>query len=136
MPPRKHLIENGRLTPRQEAIAACLAAGWSLAGAARHHNVGQSSVYRWYSDVPAFKKRIEELRAMLLERGIAKLANLISYKAVRWIEALGDDAKSEAVRLEAAKAVFELHANATAAAGLKDRLAAVEEILKGKGTRK
>jgi hypothetical protein len=83
MPARKHLAENGKLTPRQEAVAACLAAGWSLTGAARQHNVGASSVYRWFSDVPAFKKRIEELRAMLLERGIAKLANLISHKAVR-----------------------------------------------------
>jgi hypothetical protein len=113
-----------------------LAAGWSLAGAARHHNVGQSSVYRWYSDCPAFKKRIEELRAMLLERGIAKLTNLISHKAVRWIEALGDDAKSESVWLEAAKAVFELHANATAAAGMKERLEALEELLKAKGAKK
>jgi hypothetical protein len=38
--------------------------------------------------------------------------------------------------LEAAKAVFELHANATAGAGMKERLEALEELLKAKGAKK
>jgi hypothetical protein len=113
-----------RLSPRQETVAALLAAGWTHARAARECRLGNTTLYRWLK-VPVFRDRIAELRSDLVDRAIGRLADLMGDRAADTLEALLG-AKSDSVKLDSVKAVFELFLQCTNAAELKARIEALE----------
>jgi hypothetical protein len=53
---------NGPLTPRQERAALALAAGATIADAAGRNGCGARTVKRWLAELPAFRRRVGELR--------------------------------------------------------------------------
>jgi hypothetical protein len=125
---------NEKISNRMEIAAACLAAGWTQVRTSRECRVASATIQRW-KQLPHFRARVAELRQELVDKAIGRLSDLMGHRACDVLEKLML-AKSDAIKLESVKTIFDLHANTSAAAGLKDRLAAVEEILKGKGTRK
>jgi len=63
--------ENAALTPRQEAVALGVASGLSLAAAARKANVAVPTTKRWSTTLPAFRRRVQELRAEMTSQALA-----------------------------------------------------------------
>jgi hypothetical protein len=121
-------IGNDKLSPRQDRVAACLAAGRTKAAAARECHVGIATIHRWFRESPAFRKRIDELRTELVDRAVGRLADLMAGAAVdRLASLLG--AESESLRLDAVKAVYELFVHVTNAADLKGRIEQLEADL-------
>lgn len=116
--------QNETLSPRQERVAACLASGQTVAAASRGCKVGPATVWTWMRQ-QAFKARIAELRTDLTDRAIGRLADMMAGTAADALRKLLD-AKSESVRLESVKAVYELFVNVTNAAELKARIEQLE----------
>src|SRR5262245_54570898 len=67
--------ENAKLTPRQEAAALCFARGGSLGDASRESKAGQRTITEWMASLPAFTRRIRELRAAMTERALGVLVD-------------------------------------------------------------
>jgi hypothetical protein len=118
-----------KLTPRQERMAACLAAGKSKVDACRDCRVGMTTVYDWLR-LPAFRERIEELRKELTDRAIGRLADLMAGKALDKLNDRLDRTDPEtgeaSVTLEDIRAAFELSINLQNAADLKARIEDLE----------
>jgi hypothetical protein len=115
---------NERVSARQERVATCLAAGYPVARAARECRVGECTIWGWLKQ-PAFRERVSELRKELTDRAIGRLADMMAGAAADTLLKLLE-AKSDSVRLDSVKAVYELFVNVTNAADLKDRLERLE----------
>jgi hypothetical protein len=89
---------------RRWAVALALAAGRTVRDAAAACGVGERTVYTWLKD-PAFAERVAQVRSELFALAVGKLAGLAGGAA----DALGGllASASEAVRLQAARAVLE-----------------------------
>src|SRR5947209_3958243 len=96
--------ENGGLSPKQEAAALALAAGHTEAEAARKSGAGARTIRTWLATVPAFGRRIRELRAEMTTRALGRLVDNMA-SAADTIAFLSRKAKSEMVRLSAARAL-------------------------------
>lgn len=117
------------LSDRQERVAVMLAAGRTVAAVSRECKVGPTTIWRWLREEAAFSGRVSELRAELTDRAIGRLADLMATTAADALKGLLG-AKSEAVRLEAVRSVYELFVNVTNAAELKSR---IEQLEAGQG---
>lgn len=117
--------ETSALTPRQEAVALGVAAGLSLAAAARKSNVGVPTVKHWSASIPAFRRRIQELRSELTFQALGRLVDSMA-AAADTLAFLSRKGKSETVRLGAARAVLELGNKLRESIELEERLAALE----------
>src|SRR5262245_33570850 len=96
--------ENGALTPRQEAAALCVASELSLAAAARKAKVAVPTAKRWSATLPAFRRRVQDLRAEMTSQALGRLVDgMVS--AADTLGYLARKGKSEMVRLSAARAV-------------------------------
>jgi hypothetical protein len=121
---------NGSLPPRQERVALALASGRSLREAAGECHTGETTIKRWLRE-PAFLRRVAELRRELTSRALGRLADAMAGPAADTLfELLG--AKAEKVRLDAAKAFFELGQKLIELEDLKERLAALEDRQPGR----
>jgi hypothetical protein len=118
---------------RIETLALCLARGQSRQAAASECKIAVRSVYNGLQD-PAFKARVAELRGELVSAVVSRLAGLAS-KAV---ETLGDalDDEDVGVRIRAATAVLDRLIKLGEFSDLADRLAAVEEALAERRSRR
>jgi hypothetical protein len=87
------------------AIVTALAAGGNVASAARHAGVHERTVERRLKD-PAFRARVDEARAEMVRAAVGRLAAVGTLAASR-LQDLVDNAKSETVRLGAARAILE-----------------------------
>ena len=89
---------------RRWAVALALAAGRTVRDAAAAGGAGERTVYTWLKD-PAFVGRVAALRSELFALAVGRLAGLAGGAA----DALGGllASASEAVRLQAARAVLE-----------------------------
>ena len=121
---RNKMIENERISARQERVALCLAEGKTNAEAARKCEVGPVTVYRWLKH-PAFLLRIEELRRRLVDQAIGRLADMMGGVAADKLLKLLES-KNETVRLAAIKLTYDLFIGITNAAELKARIEAIE----------
>ena len=89
---------------RRWAVALALAAGRTVRDAAAAGGAGERTVYTWLKD-PAFVERVAQVRSELFALAVGRLAGLAGTAA----DALGGllASASEAVRLQAARAVLE-----------------------------
>ena len=127
MPARKRTVENGKIPERQEQVAALLASGYTQARACRECKVGATTVNRWLKD-PAFQQRVSELRRQLTERAIGRLADMMAGEALDTLRKLLARSKSDTVKLDAVRTVFEKFLDVTNAAELKDRIERLEAM--------
>src|SRR5436190_3955601 len=96
----------GDLTPKQESVALALAAGMTVGEAARRSGAGERTIKTWSATCPAFTHRVTELRAEMTSRALGRLVDGMAFAADAIRKLL--TAKSESVRLSAARAVIEL----------------------------
>ncbi|VTT97979.1 hypothetical protein : Uncharacterized protein OS=Thermodesulfatator indicus (strain DSM 15286 / JCM 11887 / CIR29812) GN=Thein_1510 PE=4 SV=1 [Gemmataceae bacterium] len=115
---------NDPVTNRQERVASALACGNTIAAASRACKVSQTIIHRWFKQ-PAFKARVAELRNELTNRAIGRLADMMAGSAADALASLLDS-KSDTVRLDSVKAVYDLFINVTNAAELKNRIEQLE----------
>jgi len=87
------------------ALIAALAAGLTVREAAGRAHIGERTARRRLED-PAFRRRVADARAALLERAIGRMAASTT-AAADTLQALLD-AESESVRHAAAKTLLEL----------------------------
>lgn len=66
-------LRTATLTPKQEAVAALLAAGRELRSAALEIGVGERTVHTW-KGLPAFRARVAGLRDEMLSTAVGKLS--------------------------------------------------------------
>jgi hypothetical protein len=114
-------------------LAIAVAGGQSVAAWAREHNIPQRTAYTW-AKAPEFKAAVERYRIRFVDRAIGRLAKHAT-RAADEIVKLSKGAKSEAVKLAAARAVLaELAAVTNHAetqqqgADLRRRIAALEVL--------
>src|SRR5262245_61320698 len=73
---RRRASRGEALNNRQEAVALLLSTGCTIKGAAAQTGVGERTIKGWLAEVPAFKARVQELRAALFEAAVGKLSAL------------------------------------------------------------
>ncbi len=112
------------LSSRQEAAAALLAGGLTLAEACRRGKVGLTTLKRWQRE-PAFARRVNEIRSEMTGRAVGVLAETMA-GAADTLRFLARNAKQEAVRLAAARSVLELGVKLRESLDLAERVAALE----------
>lgn len=120
----------GELSPKQEAVAVSLAAGMTIQAAAAKHKAGLTTVKTWLSTLPAFPRRVSELRGEMTTQALGRLIDGMT-SAADTLGFLARKGKSETVRLMAARAVIELGTKMREAAQLEERVAALENGQRG-----
>ncbi len=117
--------ENTALSPRQEAVAISVAAGMTLAAASRKAGVGERTVKTWSGTCPAFRRRVMELRSEMTTQALGRLVDGMT-SAADTLGYLARNARSETVRLGAARAVLELATKLRESIELEERIARLE----------
>jgi hypothetical protein len=114
-----------RLTPRQDAVAVVLAAGASFREAAHQTGAGERTIKTWTATHPQFVRRVTELRAEMTSRALGRLVEGMASAADTLRKLL--TAKSEMVRLGAARSVIELGTRVREILELEERITALEQ---------
>jgi hypothetical protein len=117
------MAAGGRKTA-DDALALALAAGRTAREAAAACGLSERTAYRRLAD-PAFRRRADALRADLVDRALGRLADGMADAADTLRLLLG--ARSESVRLGAARALLEVGAKLRESVDLEQRLRAVEQ---------
>jgi hypothetical protein len=115
---------DGELEPKREMAALCVAMGGRLAEAAGTAGVSHQTVKVW-SMSPAFKRRVNQLRAEMTERAMAILADNAA-SAATTLGYLARKGKA-ATRLRAAAKLLELLIRFRESVALEERVAMLEE---------
>jgi hypothetical protein len=113
-----------------EALALALATGQTLRDAADATGIGERTATRRMAD-PAFRQRVAELRADMVQRSLGRMADGMSDAADKLRELLA--AESESVRLGAARTLLELGVKLRESVELEARLADLEAQAAGRG---
>ena len=108
----------------EDALLLALACGATVEAAGRQCDLTERTVYRRLRE-PAFKARLQELRADMVRRS-AGMLTAAAGEAVRTLLSLQKDSAPPAVRLGAARAVLELGIKVRELADLEIRIAALE----------
>jgi hypothetical protein len=120
------MSENVRKKGRQAAVLA-LAAGESIAAAARKAGVTERTVQRWRED-NAFCGEVVQARGEMFARALGCLAEGSASGALV-LRQLALKAKSESVKLGAARALLELGPRMRESVEMEERVRALEERL-------
>jgi hypothetical protein len=112
------------------ALLVALAGGRTVRAAARAAGIGERTARRRLAD-PAFRARVAEMRADMVERALGRAARGMSAAADTLRRLLRAD--KESVRLGAARALLELTVKLRESVELEQRLCALEERLNRKG---
>jgi hypothetical protein len=112
------------LTPKQEAVATCLAAGMSIEAAARKSGCAAVTVKLWLRKRPAVRVRVRWLRVQATERALGLLVDGMAEAALTLRRLLRS--KSEGMRLKAADSLLSHGAQLSALAELQERVAELE----------
>ncbi|HVS39970.1 MAG TPA: helix-turn-helix domain-containing protein [Gemmataceae bacterium] len=118
------MARNGRKNGR-EAVVLALAGGETVAAAARKTGMGERTIHRWRQDA-AFCREVEQARADMFSRALGCIAEGCASSALV-LRQLALKAKSESVKLSAARALLELGPKLRESVELEQRLAALEE---------
>ena len=113
---------NGRKSA-DEAIIVALAGGRTVQAAARVAGVAESTIYRRLRETE-FRRRVTETRAEFTARALGNLAAASTAAAGTLRRLL--KAKSEAVRLSAARSILELGTKLRDSVELEQRILALE----------
>jgi hypothetical protein len=119
------MAENGR-QKGDAALVLALASGQTARDAAHLAGVGERTVTRRLAD-QEFRREVEALRADLIRQAAGRLVEGMTQAADTLRSLLGAD--SATVRLGAARTILELAPRLHEAAGLEERLRALEERL-------
>jgi len=119
------MAEDGR-RKGDAALVLALAGGQTVRDSARAAGVGERTATRRLAAAD-FRRRVIETRAALVERATGQMADAMSAAAEALRKLL--EARSEAVRLGAARAVLELGMKLRESADLEERLAELERRL-------
>jgi hypothetical protein len=109
-----------------EALALALAGGQTLRGAAAAAKIAERTATRRMAD-PAFRQRVAELRGDMVQRSLGRMADGMSEAADVLRQLLA--ARSESVRLGAARSLLELGVRLRESVELEQRLADLEQRL-------
>jgi hypothetical protein len=120
----ENVNENLQFRRADEKLLVALAGGASIRKAARVARVCQATVSRRLDD-PAFKKRLGAIRDKFLDRAIGRLAATATAASATLRKLL--KAKSETVRLGAARSILELHCRLKEHAELEAKLSDLAE---------
>jgi hypothetical protein len=120
-------VATGRKKKADAALVVALACGASPESAAQKAGLSVRTVYRRQAD-PAFRAQVNEVRADMVRRA-ASLFTAAGMPAIQTITTLQGSAASEAVRLEAARAIIELGCKLRETVELMERLTALEARL-------
>jgi hypothetical protein len=107
-----------------DALQLALAAGGSVAAAARQANCSEKTVRRRLSD-PRFRDAVRQMRADLVTKAVGRLAAM-GVKAADGLNALMDNAKREQTRLGACRATLDFLFRGTELVEMEARIAALE----------
>jgi hypothetical protein len=118
-----------KLQPRQErAILALLECG-EIKAAAEKAKVGEATLHRWLQE-PAFQSQYNIHRRQVVEAAITELQSASSV-AVRTLKSICEDGAAPASsRVAAAKAILEQGVNAVEQSEIKERIKALEDLIK------
>jgi len=108
-------------------LALAVASGKSVAAWAKENGIALRTAYEWHRD-PAFKAQVDEVRRRFFDRAIGQLSRSV-VKAVTEMARLTTKAKSDAVRLQAARAVVADLMAMSDFAAFEKRMAAIEKQL-------
>lgn len=106
-----------------DAFVIAYASGTSLREAARTAGISESTAYRRLKD-PAFRRRVSEIRTSFLNEAVGRLCEDAT-KAVSTLKELLS-ARSESVRLSAARTILELGPKLREQTELEERITALE----------
>ena len=125
----------GRKKKADEELVLALACGASPEIAARKTGLSPRMVYRRLTD-GAFRERVTQARTDIARRATSML-NAAAMSAVKTLTTLQESARSESVRLGAARAVLELGCKLRDVVELAERVAVMElrlhALLSGEG---
>jgi hypothetical protein len=115
--------------PRNENLrdhfALAIATGRSVSSWANENNVPKRTCYEWRS-TDKFKAKVRRLRRRIIDRAIGRLVKQVT-KAVAEMARLATEAKSEAVRLQAARAILGDLMSVMSTIDLEERITALEK---------
>jgi hypothetical protein len=114
----------GAFSPRQEVAALALASGQSRDEAAEQSGAKLRTVKGWLM-LPAFRNRVNELRAEMTERALGILADSAAAAARKLVALLSSE--SERVQLRAADILLEKLLRFTELVNHEERIAALEQ---------
>jgi hypothetical protein len=106
-------------------LALAVASGQPVAAWARAHAIPERTAYSW-AKAPEFKASVEKYRLRFVDRAIGRLAKSAT-RAVDQIITLSKGAKSEAVKLAAARAILAELAAVTNHAATQEQFAELRE---------
>lgn len=111
---------------RDQQMAALLASGRTHAQVAETLNLGVRTVER---AAPRLRALVEELRAEVVGRAVAELADAMS-SAVRTLKELAEGGRQDAVRVSAARALLEFSLRGREQIELAAKLREIEDKLR------
>jgi hypothetical protein len=114
---------------RKVQLALALAGGATVSDWAEKNNVSERTAYRLAAS-PEVRERVEAIRRDALEQAVGRLSGNAG-GAAEQINRLAREANSEAVRLQASRAVLDELMTVSSYAALERRLAEVERRLAG-----
>jgi hypothetical protein len=119
---------------RKSELARALATGGTVAAWSQANDVAERTAYTW-SRSPEVLDKVEAIRRAALEQAIGRLSGQAT-DAAQEITRLAREAVSEAVRLQAARAVLAELMTVSNYTALERRMAEIERrIAEGPGTR-
>jgi hypothetical protein len=121
-------VSSGRKRKACAELTLALACGASPEVAAQKSGVSPRTVHRRLAD-PAFRAGVERLRTEMLQRAVS-MSGAASLAAVKTLTALQESAKSESVRLGAARALVDLNCKLRQTAEQQARIEALETQLR------
>src|SRR5262245_50000279 len=113
--------KSGNGSGRREALALALAAGGTVRAGAAKAKVSERTARNWLAE-DAFRARVEELRAAMLERTMSTTIKASTRAAATLAKLL--ESKDDRVKLGAAKALLEQAVRLREAVSLEQRVAA------------
>jgi hypothetical protein len=119
-------VSGGARKNADSALITALACGGTVEASAQAAGVSGATVYRRLTE-PDFRRRIDEARADMVSRAVARIGAASTLAADTLRELL--KARSETVRLGAARAILELGAKLREHEDLAERITALEERL-------
>jgi hypothetical protein len=118
--------KNGLSTKQNKAIAALLQSR-TLAEAADMAEVGERTVSRWLGE-PDFEAALRDAEGQAIAEAVSMLAGLQS-EAVKTLQKMMQNARSESVRLSAARACLDFNLKVRELHTLEERIQHLEDRL-------
>lgn len=118
-----------KLSRKKEQAVAALLAKPSIPEAAKTVGIGERTLWRWLKD-DSFKSAYSEARAQIVQFVIAEIQNGLTDATKTLVEIIKNKKAPASARVSAAKAMIDIGVKAVFEEDLKQRIEAIEDILK------